>query len=686
MSDDRHPSSRDDPSLRKAILNPVQTTPVEFRGNESVESYLSKCMRNIKAELWGLFLSKTQVSFRNWRDSSMDRVYIVERERMIISAFQDPEYTKELDLKELRWNLVLWNNNLYLLLPKREEGSSRGKDSNLVLVGPGLEISDRFRSGDANYMHLLGYAQTYYAEMSAVQQLQARLKISGRDFLLSMVASPETRTQFPYDHDSQEFSSGMVPINDMQRTIIRGLKYKIECIQGPPGTGKSTTIFHILQSVVPQTHHAIVTCVQNKALDSIVEKLGPTGFPFIVYGNPSRLGDCAKSFLMSSQVMRHPQVVLAQRALNVALKNQSGIWKLMSWMDLTCMNEGRSKWSKFYQKIVEKNSDEYQELKRESIAINHVIQAMRVELMGYKQEAEMEFMLSSRASLSTIDGLAAADISHPDAVVIIDEAGTVPEFKIPLLLAMNTRAIIAIGDQNQLQPFSHASKDGEAFDGFFQRVVKALGGSVPMLTEQYRMHPDICSLVSSNFYAGQLVTAEPIKHIRLAVQAGGITWWGYPDTDAESPEKTKKFNMVEINLIRRFIRHELPELLSAGKSVAIITFYKQQFLELMKVGEQAGVVKTREEVKHDKTGSGRFKHTGFRIVTVDSAQGSEADVVVLSCVRCNRRSILGFITDRNRQCVALSRARERLIIVGSQRTLERDPTWSAVIRAAGDSE
>ena len=120
--------------------------------------------------------------------------------------------------------------------------------------------------------------------------------------------------------------------------------------------------------------------------------------------------------------------------------------------------------------------------------------------------------------------------------------------------------------------------------------------------------------------------------------------------------------------------------------MAIITFYKQQFLELMKVGEQAGVVKTREEVKHDKTGSGRFKHTGFRIVTVDSAQGSEADVVVLSCVRCNRRSILGFISDRNRQCVALSRARERLIIVGSQRTLERDPTWSAVIRAAGDSE
>jgi AAA domain len=686
MSDDRNQSFRDDASLRKAILNPVQTTPVEIRANESVETYLSKCMRNIKAELWGLFLSKTQVSFRNWRDSSMDRVYIVERERTVISAFQDSEQTKELDLKELRWNLVLWNDHLYLLLPKREgEGSSRGKDSNLVLAGPGLEISDRFRSGGADYMHLLGYAQTYYAEMGAVQQLQARLKGPERDFLLSMVASPETRARFPYVHDSQEFSA-MVPINDMQRTIIRGLKYRIECIQGPPGTGKSTTIFHILQSVIPETHHAIVTCVQNKALDSIVEKLGPTGFPFVVYGNPSRLGDCAKAFLMSSQVMRHPQVVLSQRALDVAVRNQAGIFKHMSWMDLTWMNERGNRWTRFHQRMVEKNSAEYQELKRESIAINHVIQGMRVELMGYKQEAEMELRLSSRASLSTIDGLAAADISHHDAVVIIDEAGTVPEFKIPLLLAMNTQAVIAIGDQNQLQPFSHASRDGEAFDGFFQRVVKALGGSVPMLTEQYRMHPDICSLVSSNFYSGQLVTAEPIRHIRKAVQAGGVAWWGYPDTDAESPEKTKKFNMVEVNLIRRFVRYELPELLAAGKSVAIITFYKQQFLELMKVGEQEGMVKTREEVKHDKTGSGRFKNAGFRIVTVDSAQGSEADVVVLSCVRCNRRSILGFISDRNRQCVALSRARERLIVVGSQRTLMRDLTWDAVIRACKDSE
>ncbi len=54
--------------------------------------------------------------------------------------------------------------------------------------------------------------------------------------------------------------------------------------------------------------------------------------------------------------------------------------------------------------------------------------------------------------------------------------------------------------------------------------------------------------------------------------------------------------------------------------------------------------------------------------TVDSFQGSEADLVVLSLVRNNQRtglSALGFLRDKRRMNVALSRARSKLVIVGS---------------------
>ena len=221
-------------------------------------------------------------------------------------------------------------------------------------------------------------------------------------------------------------------------------------------------------------------------------------------------------------------------------------------------------------------------------------------------------------------------------------------------------------------------------DGFFQRTVKALGEShVPMLKEQYRMHPAICELVSNQFYKGELVTGDHVKAMRLRVAAGGITWLDYPDTQAESTDRLRMCNMVEVDLLGAFMCDELPDLLSQGKSVAVITFYKQQFIELMKMGEKCRTVKTRAEMKKTGESGSRFTHPNFRIVTVDAAQGSEADVILLSCVRCNRRRNIGFIKDKNRLCVALSRARERLIVVGSRTTLAADPVWRAVMAGAG---
>jgi len=54
--------------------------------------------------------------------------------------------------------------------------------------------------------------------------------------------------------------------------------------------------------------------------------------------------------------------------------------------------------------------------------------------------------------------------------------------------------------------------------------------------------------------------------------------------------------------------------------------------------------------------------------TVDSFQGSEADLVIVSLVRNNPRAggaALGFLRDRRRINVALSRAKWQLVLVGS---------------------
>ncbi len=680
-------SLNDKTSVFEIILNPVETAGIVIKPQETRETYLGKCQRNLRAELWGLYDSKVKPVFPGWRDKSMDKVYFrmgrsEDSAGMVVAGFQDEMGSKPVDLQELRWTLVVLGDRLHLLLPP-----PGGAGEDRLVFKAGRLVTDRYNTGGPGFFHVVGYVKPYFEELMAVNELQLKLRTRSREdgmlSMLSMLANPMTRGEFMFNSGGgTELSDDKVPMNELQRTIIGGLGKKIECIQGPPGTGKSTTIFHIVQGAIPAGYHAIVTCVQNKALDSIAEKLGPTGIPFVVYGNPTRLGDWAKRFTLTAQVEARPEVLEISNRLSKLEGRRALVVRNMREIQAIWSTEEKRRggWNRMLKAwLIQGKHDGYLALREDLASLDRERPRVNETLKNVKCIIKNELIESSRASLSTMDGLAGADIMPRPSVVIIDEAGTVPEYKMPLLLTMKAAAIIAIGDQNQLQPFSHGGKDGEPLDGFFQRVVKGLGGdNVPMLKEQYRMHPAICELVSRQFYAGQLMTGKSVEAARLSVVGGGISWRDYPDMNAESPGKLKKCNAVEVDMIGAFMRAELPGLLKRGKSVAVITFYKQQFLELMKMGEALRIVRTFEETKKAPAGAGRFKDPNFRIVTVDAAQGSEADVVVLSCVRCNRQHNLGFITDKNRLCVALSRAREMLIVVGSKKTLELSPVWRAV--------
>lgn len=52
----------------------------------------------------------------------------------------------------------------------------------------------------------------------------------------------------------------------------------------------------------------------------------------------------------------------------------------------------------------------------------------------------------------------------------------------------------------------------------------------------------------------------------------------------------------------------------------------------------------------------------IEVNTVDGFQGQERDVIIMSCVRSQK---IGFLSDRQRLCVALTRARHSLIMCGN---------------------
>jgi superfamily I DNA and/or RNA helicase len=82
----------------------------------------------------------------------------------------------------------------------------------------------------------------------------------------------------------------------------------------------------------------------------------------------------------------------------------------------------------------------------------------------------------------------------------------------------------------------------------------------------------------------------------------------------------------------------------------------------------------------------KTKSVRIEVNVVDRFQGREADVVLLSMTRANKRGSLGFMTVLNRINVATSRARHRLILVGNARQLEEMGTKYDAKNADNDQE
>ena len=73
--------------------------------------------------------------------------------------------------------------------------------------------------------------------------------------------------------------------------------------------------------------------------------------------------------------------------------------------------------------------------------------------------------------------------------------------------------------------------------------------------------------------------------------------------------------------------------------------------------------------------------TQVRMTVVDNFQGEENDVIILSLVRNNKRNSVGFLRIDNRICMALSRARNGLYILGNMRMLSTaSPLWAHIER------
>jgi superfamily I DNA and/or RNA helicase len=75
----------------------------------------------------------------------------------------------------------------------------------------------------------------------------------------------------------------------------------------------------------------------------------------------------------------------------------------------------------------------------------------------------------------------------------------------------------------------------------------------------------------------------------------------------------------------------------------------------------------------------------IQIDTVDAFQGKEKDLIIISAVRSNNFNKIGFLSDKRRLNVMLTRAKRGLIIVGNVDTLESDVSFRHLISYCRDN-
>eukprot|EP00435_Cladocopium_sp_Y103_P023344 s762_g5.t1 len=284
------------------------------------------------------------------------------------------------------------------------------------------------------------------------------------------------------------------------------------------------------------------------------------------------------------------------------------------------------------------------------------------------QESKEAVLVSARVFLCTIASTSRMLREWEEAMgselhvhtVVVDECGCTPESSTALLLRLRPNNLVLVGDHKQLPPTSLVQPqilEGTGHNrSLLERCVLA-SGRVHQLREQYRMHPKIANVVSNLFYAGRLLTPSSVTQERQSQEARPLLWLDVQGRE-EAPNKSY-LNHAEVAACVRVVSR-LRERVGMGPSVAVLTFYKGQLEELMKA------------VPHD---------LDVEVLTVDACQGSEFDFVILSTVRANRELRLGFVKDAQRICVAASRSRLQLLVVGHRQTLSSDGDWRRVAEA-----
>jgi hypothetical protein len=489
---------------------------------------------------------------------------------------------------------------------------------------------------------------------------------------------------------------------DALRVLARGLGLSL--VQGPPGVGKTLLVSEFARQITQARRgwRVLFSAQSHSATDNLMagvqKKLGSEtdDAPLIVRARAQDPNRRPTEFDLPQQVRRYAQTL----------------------KDSDLVRESPAALQRQVQELASAAQDTHRGTSPARSRLKRAFESLLIRSAN---------LLFSTSNAGAIEQLIAEHAQFDWSIVEEAAKATGNELIGPLLLS---RQRVMIGDHRQLPPFNAALLErlfrspnaiakllelAEALGGkhlrnadmralvrgdashrldelceiagshlyFFQSLLERCRGA-PVLSFQHRMHPAIARVVSHAFYGDKLDSAstcearfrappvvrsaDPQRYPEVPIVWVDMPWDQATRHRQPSESHPGPFNLPEVEAVMRILRNLIvvPQTTPKGMEVptlAILSPYRAQVRALKSRLRADSSLRHRLEA---------FRPVGDVYVhTVDSFQGREADVVIVSLVRNNHnrslRRALGFLADPRRMNVLLSRAQWRLFIVGCER-------------------
>ncbi|GFP89680.1 DNA-binding protein smubp-2 [Phtheirospermum japonicum] len=414
-----------------------------------------------------------------------------------------------------------------------------------------------------------------------------------------------------------------MPVNrnldhSQQEAISKALSSKdLFLLHGPPGTGKTTTVVEIILQEVKRGSKILACAASNIAVDNIVERLVPHRVKLVRVGHPARLLPQVLDSALDAQVLRGDNSALAN---DIRKEMKSLNSKLLKAKDRNTKRDLRK----------ELKTLSKEERKRQQLAVTDVIK-------------------NSDVVLTTLTGASSKKLdAFSFDLVIIDEAAQALELACWIALLKGPRCILA-GDHLQLPPTIQSVEAEKKGLGrtLFERLADLYGDDVmSMLTVQYRMHELIMNWSSEELYHGKVKA-----HASVAAHT------------LYELEDVKKSSSTE------------PTLLLVDTAGYAVSFPIVTLLTVYTAIQLKAYLRTSVAIAHAR----RLVESGVQSVNIGIITPYAAQVVLLRMLRSKEDklkdveiSTVGFLSDRRRMNVAVTRARRQCCIICDTETVSGD--------------